>query len=246
MQYIKERERAVLPSMCDHTAGMSIAAVLNEYMDIATLHAEELGVGADALARDSMFWLTVKTRVKVLRLPRMMETVTVRTWPEHRNGTRYNRYYSMEKAGEILSEGMTEWSVINTSTGRLVKDLALYPEHVIEDHPAPCSEPFEKFSKDVSDTEHLGEYTVRSTDIDLGGHMNNVAYCRALMSMLTSKEAETLFPGTIELQYRSSIYEGDKVRVLKRSSDSKKEFYFVKEDGSVSFHALITSAGEER
>ena len=30
MQYIKERERAVLPSMCDHTAGMSITAVLNE------------------------------------------------------------------------------------------------------------------------------------------------------------------------------------------------------------------------
>ena len=244
MVYIKERERAVLPSMCDHTAKMSVTALLNEFMDIATLHAEELGVGAEALAKDSMFWLTVKTRVKISRLPHMMENVYVRTWPEHKDGTRYNRYYSMEKDGRVLAEGMTEWSVINTSTGRLVKDLAIYPESIIEEHPRPCGEPFERFPKDLSDTEMIGEYTVRSTDIDLGGHMNNVAYYRALMSMLSSKEIEALFPGTVELQYRSSIYEGDTVALLSRLSDYKKEFYFVKADQSISFHASIISHGD--
>ena len=75
------RELMILPSVCDREMKLSIPDLFAQFMDIATLHAEQLGVGADAMFARGLFWLTVKTKVRVLRRPRMLETVTLSTRP---------------------------------------------------------------------------------------------------------------------------------------------------------------------
>ena len=47
-------------SHCDETGRLSVQGALGEFMDIAALHAEQIGVGFAAMARRREFWLTLQ------------------------------------------------------------------------------------------------------------------------------------------------------------------------------------------
>ena len=48
----------VLPSMTDHNARLSLEAMLNLFMDTATMHASLLKVGAADILPRGLFWLS--------------------------------------------------------------------------------------------------------------------------------------------------------------------------------------------
>ena len=62
-------------SHCDETGRLSVQGALGEFMDIAALHAEQIGVGGADMAKRGLFWLTVRTRIRFYKRPAMMQTV---------------------------------------------------------------------------------------------------------------------------------------------------------------------------
>ena len=71
----------VLPSMCDDTSRFGLENIVRLFMDVASVHAEQLGVGMTAMREKKFFWLTARTRVHITRAPRMLEPIEVNTWP---------------------------------------------------------------------------------------------------------------------------------------------------------------------
>jgi acyl-ACP thioesterase len=63
----------VLPSICDSTARLGVYSTFALFMDIATVHAEALGCGAQSMMERGLFWLTVRTKILFRRMPRLME-----------------------------------------------------------------------------------------------------------------------------------------------------------------------------
>ncbi len=232
MEASLRREITILPSVCDAQMQLSIPDLFAWFMDIATLHAEQLGVGADAMFSRGLFWLTVKTKVRILRRPRMLETVKLSTRPLAPERVKAIREYRLEKDGELLAEGKTEWAVIRTDTGRLCPMAGIFPEELElaaePDYPAP----FARINPDFSGAETLGSYTVRATDIDLGGHMNNVAYLRALLGVLPGRELAAMPQGEIEIAFRTPCFEGETLRVLRRPTETGWELAALKPDGT--------------
>ena len=49
----------VVPSQCDSTARLGIPNTFSMLMDVATEHADHLGIGPAYLFRENRFWLTV-------------------------------------------------------------------------------------------------------------------------------------------------------------------------------------------
>ncbi|MBR0313208.1 MAG: hypothetical protein IJQ98_12535, partial [Oscillospiraceae bacterium] len=76
------QEYAVLPSVCDSSAHLGIPDTFALFMDLAAIHAEQLEFDTPRLMKQGLFWLTVRTRVRFLRRPKMAERVTLATWPE--------------------------------------------------------------------------------------------------------------------------------------------------------------------
>ena len=233
-------EMTILPSICDLEMKLSLADVFGQFMDIAAAHAQQLGVGADAMFARGLFWLTVKTKVHILRRPRMLETVTLSTRPIAPDKVRSIREYRMEQGGELLIEGKTEWTVIETASGRIHPMADVFPAGV-ELAAAPRYEaPFCRINPDFSDAERLGSCRVRSTDIDLGGHMNNVAYLRAVLGLLDSKALKALPQREIDVIFRAPCFEGEELTVLRRITDTGWALCVRKPDGSP---AVLIRAG---
>lgn len=226
------RDLIILPSLCDVRLELSIPDVFAQFMDIASLHAEQLGVGANALVAKGISWITVKTKVHFLRRPRLMETVTVSTRPLVPEKVRAIREYRLEKNGETLAEGKTEWAVIDLSTGRPRLMEGIF-EAGLELAAEPAyPEPFARIRPDFSDGERLGTWQVRSTDIDFLGHMNNIAYLRAVFGILPGRELKTVPQGTVEIIFRAPCYEGEVLTVIRRLTDTGWELAVLKEDGT--------------
>lgn len=214
----------VLPGVCDHTAKLGYVDAFTVCQDLATTHAQALGVGAWDMAARGLFWLTVKTRLHFYDRPRMMDVVTLETCPVKPEQLRGLRDYRISQGGKTLISGMTEWAVLETATGKLHRMGDVFPPEVVPAEAAADQRPFLRINPDFSDGQLLGVHRVGSNDIDLGHHMNNVAYLRALFGLFSTKELDEMRICEIELSFRSSCYEGDELRYYTRQVADGLEF----------------------
>ena len=227
------REVTILPSLCDAEAKLAVPSAFALFMDIATEHAELLGVGMNGLMKQDLFWLTVRTKIRFYRRPALVERVTARTWPEKPERSRCNRDYRLERDGETLVEGKTEWMIMNTRTGRLYPTDGVFPQDLELEAERVLPGPFMRMTDDFTGAEDFGTYTVRSTDIDLGGHMNNAAYARAIAGAFTSEAWQALDVREMEIAFRAPCYEGSVLRFQKRRGPDALEIRLSCEDKTI-------------
>ncbi len=206
-------------SLCGADGRLSLQGAFSAFMDIATEHAERLGVGFSALAPRSLFWLTVRTKIRYYARPAMTERTRLITWPEKPGPMRCSRSYELRRGEELLVAGRTEWAVINTATGVLVPSAELFPPELSFDRPAALADAYVRIPDRFGDLAPFAEYRVRSTDIDLGGHMNNAAYPRALLGAISNAELRARGIGTVDLSFRAPCYEGELLELYKKEEN---------------------------
>jgi len=223
----------VLISQCDNTSKLSIPSIFAMFGDLASEHAPQLGLGSDVLAEKNLFWVAVRTKIKIHKRPNMTESFTATSWPEAPGRVRCIRYYTISDATTLLAEGKTEWAIVDIDSGRPHKLSEIYPESMEHIPDTVCTEDFSKIPEDFSGCELFGSIKVRSTDIDIGQHMNNAAYIRALFGLFTCAELESMNISDIEINFRAPCYEGETLEVFKRICDDANEFGIIRPDGKI-------------
>ena len=206
-KYVKEL--TVLPGMCDNSGALGIPDTFSLFMDVATEHACLLGCGLDTLAPRGLFWLAVRSRVRFERRPKMFERMTLTTWPEVPGKLRANRDYLLTQGSETLALGKTEWTVLDQNSARLHPTADVFAPELDFCSEAVWDEPFTHMRDEA--LEEFARCTVRSTDIDLGGHMNNAAYVRMLASLFSCAQWQGMAPRELEIAYRAPCYEGEEL-----------------------------------
>lgn len=233
MQETFTTQITVGPSTADSTGRLGFADTFGVFQDAAALHAEKIGVGFKDMMQKGMFWLTVKTQVHFIDRPRIMTEAELTTWPDAPGRMRGCRSYLLTQNGATCAIGKTEWAVINTETKALVPLSAVYPEELNFTEPTVTEEPFIRVAADFEGVEPYARYTVSSTDIDVGGHMNNTAYVRAVMGSLSNKEIEELNIKRMDVIFRAQCFEGDELTLQKVQSENGLSVRVSKDDETV-------------
>jgi len=228
MDYVFQKEYPILPSVCDASGRLSYPGAFECFMDIATQHADVLGVGLRDLSPKNLYWLTVKTKIVFLRRPEMGETAALMTWPEVPGRIRCMRSYEMKQGDEPLLCGKTEWAVVNTATGRMIPASEVFPNGNLFRQYSACGDAFTVIPDHFDDAEPCASYTVRSTDIDVGGHMNNAAYVRAIAGLFSAKAWQEMNIREMEVAFRAPCFEGNALMAQKRRNGDAIEIRPVK------------------
>ncbi len=238
---VLERKTRVPISRCDSSGRLGLADALMLCMDMAAEHADVLGIGWKDLTPRHLFWLTVRTRIRLYRRPVLLEEICMRTWPEPARGVRCDRDYRFLAGDEVLLEGKTEWAVIDTATGRPVPMGSVYPPELQEvlRKETVWEEPFSRLRTDLGPEEEYGTYTVRSTDIDVGGHMNNCAYPRAVMGGFSCAERSAMAVSDAEMVFRAPCFEGEALSLRKRNTEEGLAVGLYRAGGDAAFLALL-------
>ena len=225
--------------MCDSKSRLSIPAAFDLFQNMATLHADHFDIGPEGMNRRNYFWIISKTAMHFYRMPVMMDDVTAKTWIQPADRAKCERDFALLSGDDPLLVCRSIWAVMSHDTGRLVPMAGLYPDYLEFNEPAPEIE-FSKIKKDFDGAEKIGEYTIRSIDMDLGGHMNNVNYIRAMLGCFTCAQIAEMNITELDLQYHLQCYEGETIKFVKRpSEDWLMEIGALNEEGKVCFTAAL-------
>jgi len=233
MDQIYEQDLRITPSLSDADGKLGYYNAFGVCMDVAAIHAQLLGIGLYELARRDLFWLTVKTQLRFFERPRMMERVTAQTWPDQPGKLRGNRSYRILRGNAILIAGKTEWAVINQKTKQLARLDDVYPAHMEFGVPPASPEPFARIQDSFGNEPPYASYTVRSADIDVGGHMNNTAYVRTMLGSLSNDTLHNLNIGKIDVVFRAPCFEGDVLELQQRKNENCLEIRMSKNGDTV-------------
>lgn len=229
----------IQPSQTDFENKLGYYETFRLFMDLANTHAEKLGVGQLKLMSENLFWLTVKTRVRFFRRPKMGDLVEGQTWPVRPGSLRTDRCYRLKDQDGVLAEGRTEWAVMDLARGRLASVSSIFPEDLVFNE-----EPFSIIDfprvMPADDTYTIkGEYKVTSADIDMGQHMNNTAYVRALTGMFSVQELKDMDIKEITVVFKTSAHEGDVLSMALRRNGNTIDCGLYFRDGKPSLLAQI-------
>ena len=240
MKNILEQNITILSSRADARGQLSVVGAFHTIMDLASDHAEDIGVGYGDMGARGAYWIAVRTRLRFYTMPAIGQAVRLQTWPGKAGSVKCDRFYRVSQGDTAVIEGRTEWIAQDFETGKILKtdafgyplDMEVWPERV-------CDEPFTRF-RDKAEAENLVQtYTVGSQDIDTGRHMNNVAYVRMLMGTFSVAQIEAMDIYEVEVAYRVACKEGEVLTIYRRQDDEGWHFLVCKADGTAAMQAVI-------
>ena len=178
--------------------------VLDCFQQLATTHAEALGLGFEAMLQKNLLWVVTQIRYRVCAPIAPEQPLILETWPLPPNRLGFERCYRIcDEKGRALIEGNSNWVVIDTATRRLALTDTIYPS---EDF---CLEkPFADRArrlKDFEATDAAHTVTPGKQYIDHNGHVNNTFYAAF------AEEALGQFPaaiGQFQIDYLHEVLQG--------------------------------------
>ena len=182
---------------------MKLSAVLRYQQEAGEQHLYDAGLGWQNMLEMGMVFVTSRWHTVIHRLPQMAETVTLTTWHRNRKGPRFFRCYQWRDArGGLLMEGVMQFALVSVAEHRLLRGdefmtCAPLPD---TDRTVSCGDPT-RFG--VGEAIPTGTYTVRRSDLDRNGHMNNTHYADLMLDFApdgaTPCEVQLHFAGECRL-----------------------------------------------
>ena len=233
------RKQTITPGLCDASGRLGCTDTFRLFQDVASEHAERMGLGGIAMQKRHAFWMTVRTRVHFYKRPWMMQEVDLTTWPMAPGKMRCDRCYRLLGGETLLAEGRTEWCVYDTQANAVRSTEGLFDPETVFSDALLLPDPYARFRHDFTDENRACTHVVQASDIDVGRHMNNVAYLRMLMDSFSVSEQEKLRITEMEILFCMPCFEGEKLDVLRRKTDSGYEFGVRRPDGRYAALALM-------
>lgn len=175
------------------------------------------------------FWVFAKTRVKFFKKILWNESLTVTCFISSKSLARIHFDIEAKNSlGEFIFYARIEACALDIASQRIRK---LSTVGVSEDM-LPEQETMDiNFSKFDYETLPLVEQVkIRSTNIDMSHHTNNLEYLRFIMNTYSVKELETRAVCEMEVVYMNQSFENDVLDVLKGCYENKDIIVLQKED----------------
>lgn len=234
----------VLSGQCDSLMRFKTESSFMAFQDVASRHAMFLGIDDfSLLEKDNAMWVVSKTKVKINKLPKWNDEISVRTWPMGAEGVRCNRCYQIIKDGEVYINGITEWVIIDADARTLRKvETTSYPNDIDWITEKSIDERFRRFKDDFTDDDFVYKRLIRSGDIDVTHHTNNVTYITMLLDTFSVKQLEVMELKEIEVSYLSESLEGEILYIYKKEREDGTYFSIKKDDGKLVLMAFLKNS----
>ena len=245
MEETIRRSYALTASDIDGHRRLRLSSLLSFLQNIATDHAEILGIGGDRMMGEyGAFWMMVRSYLS-LRRPITIEDemLTIHTW--HRGVGKTAsvfRDFDIYVGDEWVGEAVASWVMVDIEARRIQKPSsfpalleALWPAVVKDIVPAKVSMPKEL-------TEAFRRF-VWYSDTDINGHMNNTKYADVACDAIRYERCGDRFVSEMQISYLRESFPGDELGVLTASLGDDCFVRGVDSAGEVRFEVRLGLSG---
>ena len=213
---------------CHHR--LSVLAIFNFMQEVASRHAEALGVSIQQLLSENYTWLLSRLKIKIASFPTWKDLITIRTWPSGAQRLFALRDFEiLDKDQQTVAEAISAWLVLDVQKRRPVRIdqfverlKPLEGEHILPDT-------LDKLPG-LDGRTHEKEIVVRHRDLDINQHVNNVSFVEWLIESVPPRVLNTAVLAELEINFLAEAFYGDHIRAVCQSEES---------NNSVFLHSII-------
>ncbi len=222
----------------DRYGKLKASSILDIFQDIAASHANDLGIGFEAMIANETVWVLTKVKFEIFAHPSMYQTVHVKTWPLEPEKIIFRReYHITDDNGKTLVKGTSEWCVMHSIKRRLVSAVDAFPikEGFLTENM------FEDRLKKIAECENIDQPYITNTtfsDCDINGHVNNTKYANYIIDALNLPEDKNI--KTFQMDYHQEVVAGTTLNIHTQCDDSLILAKGIGDDEKKKFSCQIT------
>lgn len=214
---------------------LSLPAFFLLFQDLATAHANLLGLGMENTMDKGMLWVFGGVKFEFYDMPSYEDTIKMITYPGTTNRFVYNRYVEMrDLSDKVLARGSSTWLLIDEKTRKLITKP-------IFTKIAPCylegqlSLP-ERIMLD-KDLSFAYEKDIMYSDCDLNSHLNNTRYIELIVNVNHLEFYKEYQISSLLINYLKEIKDGQHIKIF--TNKEKTQIRGLVDD-IVCFEAILT------
>jgi acyl-ACP thioesterase len=185
---------------------MRLGVLARRLQEAAVTHSEQVGIRSRDLVANGAAWVLNKMAFRFGRLPRFGEDIRVVTWHKGSRGFTASREFEVWAGSERLVSAATLWLFIDLVKKRPRRIPAEWSAaYTIESGEALAFD-LEGWQPQTPGPETTAiAVTLRSSDFDPQGHVNNTAYFDFLETLLARAYGERPAIEGLRIQFRREI-----------------------------------------
>jgi acyl-ACP thioesterase len=201
-----ELKRQVRYGEVDPFFRQKIGSLFKLFTDAAVRHSESAGFGPRQLIRTGHAWVLNKFSVRIHRYPEYGETLRVLTWHRGQKGVRAYREFEIFAGNQRIAAASSVWLYIDMQNKKILR----LPETVGADYTVETESALGmaldgwKGQRLFPVETHI-ETTIRRSDYDPVGHVNNAAYLEYLETSVLADFGETARIITLNIEFLKEI-----------------------------------------
>lgn len=206
---------------------MALPLLVTKLIDIATAHANSLGIGNPFMPKPGCGWVLARLTIEMDHYPEVNSDYTISTWVES-----WNRHFS-ERAfricdpdGNVYGYARSIWMVLDTET-RANYGLANlnFDASMIADEPCPIER--QEKHRTITDP-HPVSYRFKYCDLDSYRHVNTVRYVDLLLNQFSLDTYDANCVGRLELSFLHEARYGMTAELHSEETAPGRRAFFLK------------------
>ena len=202
-------------SYFDQNNNLSAKSILSIFQDVASIHAEEIGIGYEQMLKQNIYWMLSRVRFDIKKQPTLNQVVIVETWPHQKGRIDFDGDMKISSLdGETLIVAQSKWCVIDTINRMLQRtDNINYNGECLPNK--NYEDKFVKVSLPEQEPTYKYSHNVSFCDLDHNGHMNNTNYANLVLDTIHNK-----LYNHFEINFVSECLENDKIDIYYTNNEN--------------------------
>ena len=214
------------------------SALFDIMQDAATVHADALHLGRDDL---QALWVLSRLHCQMARPVDAHETIQVKTWCAGIKGATWLRAFELRVDGVCIGQALSSWVVLDPVHHHILRPTQIpAAQDYLAVVPGQCPAVPGKLACGVVHEHHV--HTVRYSDLDINGHMNNVKIVDVVCDGLELDRRENTFVAEIQVNYTAECMPGEAITLSVGEQEGGLTCVFGTVDGKSRFEAAARLA----
>ncbi len=208
----------------DFRENVPITELIKFFQIVTFKHSHLIGLDHLSMQKNSnAFWIVTKIKVIPYSSINAGDKINLLTWTHEPGTVRALRDGLIKKGNSIKAKFVAEWCCLDFETRRPRRISSIsYPKLEMEKNKFLDID-FSNLKEMVNNSNYVYSRTIRSSDIDINNHTNNLKYNQIALDSFSVEELKSFIIKEYEIYFINETYEGDKIDVFKKKF--KNEFY---------------------
>ncbi len=219
MQQINEYTRDVRVASYEVGAQsvLKLSVLLRICQETSEQQMDLVGLSYEKMSADGIVFLLITNRVKIKRMPRHNEILTIQTHPRGTSGAQFYRDFKIFCGGELIIDVMQTTVAADAHTHKVLRPKMFLQYGIFTDE--RMSEKVARIT--VPDNLPLvGERPVRFSDLDYNHHLNNTIYGDILTDFIPGGVSGKRYT-EVQIDYVNESTLNDVLKIYAREENSQ-------------------------